>query len=615
MRKKLKSILRTKKTMIILDILINVCILFLFVFITMTVGDGFNIFFFIADALFLLMLYILLSRIKYNNVRWIAKSIIYTMLLFMPYADLISYNYYTQVFRYYEIKNIGVLFRTFQIGFKIPIIQIVITLIIMAAIYMYVYTQILNKKERIKFKIRNVGISGIILVTLIPFILTISTILTVQKDDNYFSTKKFLVKEVYSNEVYIKTFGYSQYRIRKLFPTFKSSVSSKEELDKYFNNKNSKEVNEYSGKYEGYNVIHLILESLDTKAFNEYSMPNLYGMYEDSIIVDDFYVPEYQQGATCNSEFMVNTSVYPISLNNTTNIMCKLVYTDSFSYSLPRQMIELGYNTHYFHNGTADFYNRDQVITNTYGFENARFAKESQLDRDVTDIELMEFFNEIDYTSKFFTQVLTYSMHVGGYTYTEEEKNYLIENIGEIDSKFYIDYLSKQMKTDELIGKILDKLKEQNVLDKTLLIVSSDHYPYGFPGDNIDYMDTIGYKYNHVNDIHKQSLIIYDGGMTKAKHKIPSSTIDIAPTILNMVSSLDDTVVYNYYFGKDIFDYQSIPMFSNYDIYYKDDYYGFDYRYNGIHNLTEVEAVFFENYHLRLLSDYAIKTKYKPLFK
>ncbi len=615
-RMKIRNVCERKNSMIIFDIVMNIAILTLFTLTTLKISNNFNLVLFIKDVIFLCVVYFLLSSIKNDRARFITKSIFYPILLFMPYADLISYDYYTQVFRYYEIKNIGVLFRTFQIGFTIPLIQIFTTLVIIAAISLYVYTQALTKHFRIKFRIRRFNFRIAFIMAITPIVFVLISVLTIDPDDpNYYSSKNFLVREVYSNEEYIKNFGYSQFRIRKLLPVLKEKVTNEDRLDNYFKNKGIKEINEFSAKYEGYNVIHLMVESFDTKLFNEYSMPNLYGMYENSIVVDDYFVPEYQQGATCNSEFMANVSLYPISLNNTANIMCKVVQKDVVNYSLPRQMEELGYTTNYYHNGTKDFYNRDEMTTNTYGFQNSGFAKQSQLDRDVTDIELMKFINEMDFDKKFFTQILTYSMHVGGFTFTEEEKAYFEENLNIEDDDFYIDYLSKQLKTDELIGAILNKLEVEGILNNTLIVVTGDHYPYGFPGDNLDYLEVTGIDYVDSNDAHKQSLFIYDGGNTTGNYKIPSSTIDIAPTILNMVAGISQNVEYNYYLGNDIFDKKSVPSFSNYDIYYNDNYYGFDYYYEDKENDAIMNKIFLEQYNLRLLSDYIIEEKYSPIFR
>ncbi len=614
--KKIKQILRTQKAIITFDILINVCIMFLYTYVTIKISKEFNFKFFMFDLLWLMLIYILVSSIKKDKLRAIVKSIVYPVLLFMPYADLVSYDYYTQVIRYYEIKNIGVLFRTFQIGFTIPVFQIIVALLVVISMISYIYTQIVNRKWKANITLKMKRAYPVVILALIPFVFTVYALFAVHQDEpNYYRSDSFLVKDVYSNEQFIKDFGYSQFRFRKFFPTFKTKVDDEKELDNYFNSVKEKQSNDFTGKYEGYNVIHLLIESYDTKSFNKHSMPNLYGMYENSILIEDFYVTEYQHGATCNSEFMVNTSTYPRSANNTANIMCKVVNEDSFTYALPRQMQKLGYTTHYFHNGNASFYNRDQVIPYTYGYEYSEFTKDWKIEQDVSDDDLMEFVNEIDFESKFFTQILTYSMHVGGYSYTEEDEILFSETLGITDDEFYIDYLSKQKDTDKFVGSLLEKLREEEVLDKTLIVVSSDHYPYGFPGDNFDYMDTINYEYNHSQDVHKQSLIIYDGGTTKERHKIPSSTIDIAPTILNMVSDSDDDIVYKYYFGTDIFDYSAIPSFSNYEIFYKDDYHGFDYMYNGKHNKDEVNDVFLTYYHKRLLSDYAIKSKYAPMIQ
>ncbi len=610
------SKLNNIKLFIALDIVINVLVIILFALMSYMITREISIINILLDLLFLSVIFIAINSINHPK-RYIFKIIIYTFLLFTVYADITSYNWYSQVFRYYEISNVPILIRTFRIGFKVSISAIVITLSAIAFVVFYAKVQKINRDRKYNIKITNKPKKAMLVLSTIPFIYTLSFIFIVSTYDyDYNYSDTFLVKELYSNEEYISEYGYSQYRIRKLFPKIKSSTNYMEELDEYYNRSYTKATNEYSSQYEDYNIISIQVETLDTRLINEYTMPNLYSLYNESIVVNDYFVPEYQQGATCNSEFMALTSMYPLSGNDTTNIVCKVVHKDyEFSYSLPRQLSSLGYNTHYIHNGTEGFYNRDTIIPNAYGFNNSYFTNDNgntigTPSDGYSDSAMLEFMDEVNFDELFYLNFLTFSIHVGDIDYTSEQEAYIQEHLGPLTDTFLIDYYKEQMDTDAFIGELIDLLKEKNVYDNTLIYIYSDHYPYGADGTAFDYLDAIGVEYTSNHEVHRMSLIIHDGGNTVEEYTIPSSTVDITPTILNMVSN-PSQIDYRYYFGNDIFDELSVVSFSNYDIYIEDTFFGFTSTYiSDIVNQTHLD-----NYRLRNMNDFAIKIRHKSVIK
>ena len=62
-------------------------------------------------------------------------------------------------------------------------------------------------------------------------------------------------------------------------------------LNKYFYSKENKDKNAYTGKFEGKNLILVLLESVNELMINEEYFPTLYKMYNEGITFTNNYSP------------------------------------------------------------------------------------------------------------------------------------------------------------------------------------------------------------------------------------------------------------------------------------------------------------------------------------
>ena len=90
----------------------------------------------------------------------------------------------------------------------------------------------------------------------------------------------------------------------------------------------------------------------------------------NSMYFENYYVSEFQEGATCNTEFMSHSSLYPVVTSSWSGNMCQNENTtnDIFKFSMPAQLKANGYDCFYFHLGYRGFYNRGNFIPN-FGFD------------------------------------------------------------------------------------------------------------------------------------------------------------------------------------------------------------------------------------------------------
>jgi phosphoglycerol transferase MdoB-like AlkP superfamily enzyme len=179
------------------------------------------------------------------------------------------------------------------------------------------------------------------------------------------------------------------------------------------------------------------------------------------------------------------TGLGAITTNDWSSNICDSNPDANFTYSLPNQLEDIGYDTYYFHSGYEWFYNRKTFVPN-YGFNTVKFQEDLISNGypdfyDRFDTEMIYFLDEyVDYTEPFHLNLLTYSMH-GAYDQVEFNKySDRVEAAhpgNEFDSEI-VNYMEKLVEFDELLGLIMDRLEENGQLDNTLFVVYPDHYPY-----------------------------------------------------------------------------------------------------------------------------------------
>ena len=431
---------------------------------------------------------------------------------------------------------------------------------------------IISNKKRDKFVFKDFGILSLVFVVQVALFLYWGSYDFETKID-YYRSDAYLFETMHNRVDFSEKYGYYNYhildftRIRKK-TTYEADV---EIINEYFDKQTAHQPNDMSDMYDGYNVVTILAESLDTRFIHPDLTPNLYMMKENGYTFDNYFVPVFQQGATCNSEFMSFTGLYSITTNDFSSNVCDNYSENSYQYALPNQLKEDGYETYYFHSGYEWFYNRNNMIP-SYGFETVKFQEdiydmvEAETDlvcefnedmeackeyfQERYDRDMMQFMDEyVDYSNPFYINLLTYSGH-GAYNQTDFDKYLpIIEEVYDIDDYEYdlINYYEKMIELDHLIGDMITELDNQGVLDNTLIVVYPDHYPYML--DHDIYEEFINIEITD-KEVHRQDLIMYNPNMTPQTISTPGSTVDITPTILNMVNSDGE---FKYFMGTDLF--------------------------------------------------------------
>ena len=313
-------------------------------------------------------------------------------------------------------------------------------------------------------------------------------------------------------------------------------------------------------------------------------MPNLYSLTKHAYNFKNHYSYYNGGGSTFNSEFAVNTGyITPLSYTQNAYTFNK----NSFNYSMAHIFKSEGYSVNAFHMNSAEYYSRginykNWGYDNYYGLKDQSYYKDDsyKLDRELI---LNPVFNELLFpkNQKFVDYIITYSNHM---PFTSEKgvcKQILEKNNEEDDNttttkkktettettttKVYTEeecIRIQASETDYMIGLMLDKLKELDILKDTIIVAYADHYLYTVEDESI----LEKYKETDNNLINHTPLLIYSSNLKSKTIKNVTSQLDILPTVLNLFG-----VEYHpsYYLGQDALNpnYEGIVFFSDYSWY------------------------------------------------
>ncbi len=159
----------------------------------------------------------------------------------------------------------------------------------------------------------------------------------------------------------------------------------------------------------------------------------------------------------------------------------------------------------------------------------------------------------------------TYYMTVSGHmNYTFSGNRMSAKNKEAVDHLPYSmeakAYMACNVELDRALERLIAELEVKGIADKTVIALSTDHYPYGLEKDKID--ELAGHKVEENFELYKNYFILWSGSMNKPIIiDKPCSSLDIVPTLSNLFGLSYDSRLY---MGKDILsDSDSLVIFSN----------------------------------------------------
>ncbi|MBN2540843.1 MAG: sulfatase-like hydrolase/transferase [Bacilli bacterium] len=343
---------------------------------------------------------------------------------------------------------------------------------------------------------------------------------------------------------------------------------------------------DYYNLLEGKNVISILLESVQPFAINETLTPNLYQLTQEGL----YFENSYSENKTNVSEMIATIGNYPTIGLDAEN------YTYDFSYSLPSILKAQGYVTSYFHDNVATFYDRGLLMPQL-GFDNVYLHEEMFPDQEIWNwngnytldsITMEQMLPNLTTTDgPFYSAWATMVTH-GPYDYgltnkalfeelgyfdaiDQAEADGLWTNIlagGEVEDVMRIrHYQAAVMNTDVAIGMMLDQLKEQNLLDDTIIVLYGDHNVYYHDLYLKIFADEDNSYYNM--EMYHNFFCIYNPVLTETyleRTGAENTTISKFVTPYNIVPTLMDLLGIEYdqniYMGSSIFSDQEDVFYS-----------------------------------------------------
>lgn len=228
------------------------------------------------------------------------------------------------------------------------------------------------------------------------------------------------------------------------------------DMHEYFNNQEPSKKNEYTGMFEGNNLIVLVAESFSSLAIREDLTPNLYNLYNEGFQFDNFYTPVFPV-STADGEYITDTSLIPKE-----GVWSFLKIVGNYMpYSYANVFEKLGYSSNAYHNHTATYYERDKYIEtmgyNSYlavgtGLENRmNTSRWPNSDYEMINVTTNDYVNN----DKFLAYYMTVSGHLN---YTKMGNAMVYRNWDAVKDLPYSDkaksYLAANIELDKAVRRI-----------------------------------------------------------------------------------------------------------------------------------------------------------------
>ncbi len=323
---------------------------------------------------------------------------------------------------------------------------------------------------------------------------------------------------------------------------------------------------EYTGYFEGKNLILITAEAFSPYVISEELTPTLYKLTNNGFVFNNYYQPNWTQSTT-GGEFAVMTGVIPTWVNG----------GRAFDYSADNNMATglgwlfraEGYNSLAFHNNTYTYYGRDKTHPNLgydyYGIGNGLelasvTANLRQWPR--SDLEMMQA-TVGDYIQDYVengTNFHAYYMTVSGHCNYNWGGNSMARKHRETAQTAYPDaseavqaYIACNLELEAAMAYLVEQLEAAGIADDTVIALTADHYPYAMvTADGTDYYNELtGLNDSEmVTSRYRNSLILWCGSMEEpVVVDTPCSSIDIVPTLCNLFDLEYDSRLYS---GRDI---------------------------------------------------------------
>ena len=343
-----------------------------------------------------------------------------------------------------------------------------------------------------------------------------------------------------------------------------ASDSTLASLHRYVASRTPSRQNEYTGMFQGKNLILLTAEAFSPWFISEELTPTLYRLTHEGFVCTNYYQPGWGQSTT-GGEFAVLTGLLPTWIDN--NVSFWASRNDYMPLALGNQFRALGYQTPAWHDNTYNYYNRDATHPNL-GYDYQGIGNGLTLPSSsgggwpYSDLEMLESTMDsyvdtyLATGQPFHAYYMTVSGH-GSYNWGQSmaAKNRAAAQAAYPDASAPVQaYVAANLELEAALTYLVEQLEAKGIADDTVICLSADHYPYALAETDVDYYAELTGRQDTDLDTsrYRNALILWCGSMTEpVTVDVPCSAVDIVPTLSNLFGLSYDSRLLS---GRDILD-------------------------------------------------------------
>lgn len=302
-------------------------------------------------------------------------------------------------------------------------------------------------------------------------------------------------------------------------------------LNNYFASLDGTGRNAYTGLFKGYNLIEICAESFSPYVIDPELTPTLYRLSTEGFVFKNFY--NSFPSVTSDGEYSLCMGM----MTNLKRISFATSMDNYVPYCLGNMFTSVGAPARAYHNNYATFYNRINTHPNMgYDFKALNFGLDMEKGHPASDLEMFQkTVDEYIHDEQFHTYYMTYSGHA---PYNFDTNQMCLQNqdlVRNIDASEQVRaYYCGELELERALTYLLERLEEEGIAERTVIVLSGDHLPYGLSNDS--YTELAGDAAEE-NEFwrYRNAFICWCGGMEEPVVVDDyCCTQDILPTLLNL---------------------------------------------------------------------------------
>lgn len=349
-----------------------------------------------------------------------------------------------------------------------------------------------------------------------------------------------------------------------------SSQSAIKSLNSYVNSLTPSRQNEFTGMFKGKNLILITAEAFSAEIIDPEMTPTLYRMATQGIQFKEYYQPAWG-ASTTTGEFSNLIGLVPMQGGSSMNE----VNHQKMFLTMGHQLQKLGYHSTAYHNHLKDFYHRnnthpqlgyDEFIARYGGLEITGSWPESDLE--MIDVTVPQFIDQQPFSIYYMTVSGHCEYSFKGNDMTE--KNW--DKVQHLDhSDIVKGYYAANLEFEYAMESLLRQLEEAGIADDTLVVIASDHYPYGLErsktwANTKDHLAELYGVEDYDQFLRDHNALIMWSGAFEGKNIVvdtPVYSLDILPTVSNLFGVEYDSRLL---VGRDVFsDAEPLVLWPDYN--------------------------------------------------